>query len=73
MEAQSKSEEFKRINLIAASKIPVSEESPLFGLFYQRREVARNMKYKNAFGDNREYGIKILETFEEKIKEYLYL
>jgi len=64
-------EKYKRITLIGISKIPVSEDSPIYNLFQYRRELCKR------FGEPQsENNFKFEEAFnrvEEKIKEYLNL
>ena len=38
------SEEYARLNEIAHSKIPVSEDSPIYNFFAERRKVAEKLR-----------------------------
>ena len=38
------SEEYTRLNEIAHSKIPVSEDSPIYNFFAERRKVAEKLR-----------------------------
>ena len=38
------SEEYARLNEIARSKIPVSEDSPIYNFFAERRKVAEKLR-----------------------------
>jgi hypothetical protein len=73
METQSKAEEYRRVCLIATSKIPVSEESLVFNLFSARKQLAQNIKDGDLLEDNKEYVVEMLRHIENTIKEYLLL
>ena len=73
METQSKAEEYRRISLITNGRIPVSEESPVFNLFAQRREVSGRLTDGNYSEELKEYAFGVLYTIEDNIKEYLLL
>jgi hypothetical protein len=72
METQSKAEEYRRVCLIATSKIPVSEESLVFNLFTCRKELAK-VFLKSQSDINQEMLLEEIKYTEDKIKEYLYL
>ncbi len=38
------SEEYTRLNEVARSKIPVSEDSPIYNFFAERRKVAEKLR-----------------------------
>ena len=40
------SEEYTRLNEIVHSKIPVSEDSPIYNFFAERRKVAEKLRNK---------------------------
>ena len=73
MEAQSNIENLNRIQRIAYSKIPISEENPLYNHFLQRRELAIRLNRDMLTEDNREDLLEIFKYTEDKIKQYLHL
>ena len=73
METQSRAEEYRRISLIAHGRIPVSEESPVFNLFAQRREIAKKIKYADFPIETKDHVFAMLDKIEEQIKDYLFL
>ena len=72
METQATTEEFRRISLIAHSRIPVAEESPIFNLFSARREVSKKLLEAQE-GTHRDVMLTSLNYLEDNIKEYLLL
>ena len=64
---------FQRINQIAHAKLPVSEESPIFNLFAQRREIAKKIKYADFPMETKDHVFAMLDKIEEQIKDYLAL
>jgi hypothetical protein len=69
---ESKVKELERIGRIAYGKIPVSEESSVFRLFSERREVCKNL-IKKTSETNTAYLLDYLEKVEDQIKLYLWL
>ena len=69
---QSNIKEFTRINNIAHAKIPVSEESSVFNLFAQRREVCKKLSEAQE-GTYRDIMLTNLSYLEDNIKLYLCL
>lgn len=69
---ESKFEELKRVSSIAKGKIPVSEDSPVYNLFAERREICRRMTNQLIEVDM-PYYINYLNKIEENIKIYLCL
>lgn len=72
MEAQSNVRQLEKITRIAHGRIPVSEESSVFNLFAQRREVCKKIIEYGA-NINTEVLLQYLEKIEENIKQYLCL
>lgn len=70
---EAKSKEFEKISRISHGKIPVSEDSPVFNLFAQRREIARKIQEDDFNEDSRQYAFEVFYSIEDRIKEYLYL
>ena len=66
------SEQFKRITTIAHSKISVSEDSPIYPFFAQRREVCKKLLLSQE-GTYRDVLLTNLSYVEGNIKGYLYL
>ena len=73
MENKVISEEYTRLNEIAHSKIPVSEDSPIYNFFAERRKVAEKLRNSMLTEESRQYIINYLEKIEEQIKAYLCL
>jgi hypothetical protein len=69
---ENKVKELERITRIAHGKIPVSEESSVFNLFAERREVCRSL-LKNITDLERNLQHKVLNRLEDNIKLYLCL
>ena len=67
------SEEYARLNEIARSKIPVSEDSPIYNFFAERRKIAEKLRNNMITEENRQNVINYLEKIEEQIKAYLLL
>ena len=67
------SEEYARLNEIVYSKIPVSEDSPIYNFFADRRKVAEKLRNNMLTEADRQHIINYLENIEEHIKEYLWL
>lgn len=67
------SEEYTRLNEIVYSKIPVSEDSPIYNFFAERRKLAEKLRNNMLTEENRQYIINYLEKIEEQIKAYLWL
>ena len=67
------SEEYTRLNEIAHSKIPVSEDSPIYNFFAERRKIAEKLRNNMITEENRQNVINYLEKIEEQIKAYLLL
>lgn len=66
--------EYKRIARIAHGKIPVSEDSPMFNLFAERRKIAQYISDSNLPGETNIFHVKkCLEEIEDRIKQYLWL
>ena len=65
-------ERLKKIEGIAHSKIPVSEESFMFELFFERRHICKQFKKDLTVNDRICY-TEYLEVLENKIKSCLYL
>ena len=72
MEAQSTIKELQRIERIAYGKIPVSEESSIFNLFAERRELCLKA-LKTITDADRQHIMNYLEHIEDNIKQYLCL
>jgi hypothetical protein len=72
METQSRAEEYRRISLIAHSRIPVAEDSPIFNLFAQRREICKRLE-KTQTDLDRKQSVEYLDYVETKIKQYFLL
>jgi len=70
MEQQGK--EFDRVVSIAYSKIPVAEDSPVFNLFAQRREICKRLE-KTQTDLDRKQSVEYLDYVETKIKQYFLL
>lgn len=62
-------QQLERINRISYSRIPVSEESSVFSLFAQRRELCKKL----LEGNITEIHLNTLEYLEDNIKLYLCL
>ena len=62
------SEEYARLNEIVYSKIPVSEDSPIYNFFSARREICKTM-----VETDRQCYLDYLEKIEDNIKQYLLL
>jgi len=71
MEAINK--EYLKLNNIVNSKIPVSEDSPVYNFFVQRRKVAEKLRNNMLTEEERIYTLEALNYLENNIKEYLYL
>ena len=67
------SKQIEKISRISHGKIPVAEDSPVFNLFAQRREIARKIKEGDFNEDSGQYAFEVLYSIEDRIKEYLYL
>lgn len=63
---QSNIKELARVNAIAHGRISVAEDSPIFNLFVQRRELCR------VYNDGEEFA-EYLKALEDNIKRYLCL
>lgn len=70
---QNNLKELERINRIANSKIPVSEESSVFSLFAERREVAKTILENDYPIETKQYLTQYFEQIEDSIKIYLCL
>jgi len=73
MEAQSNIENLNKLQKIAHGKIPVSEDSPIYNHFLQRRQLAIRLNRGMLTEDNREDLLEIFKCTEDKIKQYLCL
>ena len=71
MEAISK--EYLKLNKIVNSKIPVSEDSPIYGYFEHRRKVAERLRNDMLTEEARACVLESFNHLEHKIKEYLHL
>lgn len=67
------SEEYARLNEIVYSKIPVSEDSPIYNFFAERRKLAEKLRNNMLTEENRQDIINYFEKIEEHIKAYLWL
>jgi hypothetical protein len=67
---ESKVKELERISRIAYGKIPVSEESAVFSLFAERREVCKRIINEEV---NLEFALKTVYYYNELIKQRLWL
>lgn len=65
--------QLEKLAIITHGRIPVSEESPVFGLFLERRKLAIKIKDKEYSEESLQYVFLTLEDVENKIKEYLCL
>jgi len=63
-------EQYKKIQDIANSDIPVLQGSPCYQLFFQRRELCKNV---NKSESSMEQFFELLNYYDDKIKEYLNL
>jgi hypothetical protein len=63
-------EQYERIQKIANLSIPVSEESPLYRVFKERKELC--IKYINMKQDT-EVFLGLINRYDEIIKQYLNL
>lgn len=70
---QSNIKEFERINRIANSKIPVSEESSVFNLFAERKKLVGRICRDMLTEEDRKLLLEQLNYVEDRIKEYLCL
>jgi hypothetical protein len=62
---------YARINLIANSKIPVSEDSPVYGLFRHRRELCK--RYTLVTESSQDAFFDMISHIENDIKQFLLL
>ena len=69
---QSNIKEFERITKIAHGRIIVSEESPIYNLFAQRREACKKLSEAQQ-GTYRDIMLTNLSYLEDNIKLYLCL
>jgi hypothetical protein len=69
---ESNIQQMERISKIAYGRISVSEDSPVFNLFAERREVCKNI-IKTTTEMNTAYLLDYLEKVEGEIKLYLWL
>ena len=67
------SEEYARLNEIARSKIPVSEDSPIYNFFAERREVTKKLINSELTEEEKFYTLSFLSYLENNIKNYLWL
>ena len=65
-------ERLKKIEGIAHSKIPVSEESFMYQLFRERRHICQTFN-KGLTENDMKYYTEYLEVLQNKIKSCLYL
>jgi len=65
---QSKAKELERINTIANSRIPVSEESAVFNLFTERKKVAKSILENDYLIETKECLTQYFEQIEERLK-----
>ena len=71
MEAQSRAEELKRVEKIANGKIPVSEESPIYRHFYERRYKCDRALKGDYSPEQLDLIFLDIEYIENDIKKYL--
>ena len=67
------SEEYTRLNEIAHSNIPVSEDSPIYNFFAQRREEKKKLINSELTEEEKFYTLSFLSYLENNIKNYLWL
>ena len=67
------SEEYRRLNEIARSKIPVSEDSPIYNLFAERRKLAERLNRDMLTEEDNKKLLEYFTYIEEQIKNYLCL
>ncbi len=67
------SNEFKKISRIAYSKIPVSEDSPVYNLFAERRKLAERLNRDMLTEEDNKKLLEYFNYIEEQIKKYLCL
>ena len=64
-------QEYARIQLVANSKIPVSEDSPAYGLFKTRKDLCK--QYSLVTEPSQDLFFDMLSHIENDIKQFLLL